>query len=195
MAISGRSTARARFLSWPIVSTTRNSKAEALCWLKIWVELYPNPSRNWLSRLPDRHTLLADGIDWTDLARDAFYLALAHSVNEAEVHDAEDVKRYMRLTDGTLWAMAANEYENGQWSRGAELFARYRKEATSARPAFAGKGGFSPSRLLLPAQADRQGHGLYEETMKAHPFNPLAPEARLRLYHLYVVRRSRQGPG
>jgi len=162
--------------------------AEALCWLKIWAELYP--ARPEFGAVAYRTGSLYSRMGLPDLARDAFYLALAHSVNDAQVHDAEDVQRYMRLTEGTLWAMAANEYENGQWARGAELFIRYRKEAMAASPLSLEKAAFLQADCYYQLKQVDKATSLYEETLKQHPFNPLAPEARLRLYHLYVLQKQ-----
>jgi len=163
-------------------------QAEALCWLKIWVELYPG--RPEVGAVAYRIGLLYTRMGLPDLARDAFYLTLAHSVNDAQVHDAEDMKRYMRLTDGTLWAMAANEYENGEWSRGAELLARFIKEASSASPRSLEKAAFLQADCYYQLKQIDKATSLYEAALKQYPFNPLAPEARLRLYHLYVIQKA-----
>jgi len=99
----------------------------------------------------------------------------------------------MRLTDGTLWAMAANEYETAS-GRAGPSYSPLPQGSHLCEPAFAGKGGFSPSRLLLPAQADRQGHESLRRDNEGAPIHPLAPEARLRLIISMLSRRSRTSP-
>jgi len=165
-----------------------HQEAESLCWLKIWMELYP--SRPEIAAVAYRIGTLYSQMGLPDLARDAFYLSLAHSVNEGQVQSADDLKEYTRLTEGTLWAMAANEYENGQWVRGAKLFARYRKEATSASQLSLEKAAYLQADCYYQLKQVDNATALYVETLQKHPFNPLAPEARLRLYHLYVIQKA-----
>jgi tetratricopeptide (TPR) repeat protein len=124
------------------------------------------------------------------MARDAYYLALAHAVNQGQVENTDDLKRYTQLTEGTLWELAANEYQSADWSRAAELFARYRQEATSASPTSQEKAAFLQADCYYQLRQTDKSISLYEETLKDHPFNPLAPQARLRLYHLYVLKNA-----
>jgi outer membrane protein assembly factor BamD (BamD/ComL family) len=167
---------------------TQHQEAEALCWLKIWIELYP--TRPEMGAIAYRMGTIYTKMGLPDMARDAYYLALAHSVNEGQVQDANDLKQYTRLTVGTLWAMAANEYESGQWTRAAELFDRFQKEAPSANPATLEKAAFLQADCYYQLKQADNATKLYEETLKSHPFNPLAPQARLRLYHLYVMKNA-----
>jgi len=104
-----------------------HQKAEALCWLKIWAELFP--ARPEMGSVAYRIATLYTQMGLSDLARDAYYLALAHTVNDGQVQSAVDLKSYSRLTEATLWGLSANEYQSGNWARAAELFERYRKEA------------------------------------------------------------------
>jgi outer membrane protein assembly factor BamD (BamD/ComL family) len=165
-----------------------HQQAESLCWLKLWMELYP--SRPEIGAVAYRIGTLYSQMGLPDLARDAYYLALAHSVNDGQVLSAEDLQRYARLTTGTLWGLAANEYENGQWARAAELFARYRKEASTASSLSLEKAAYLQADCCYQLKQIDQAISLYEDTLQQHPFNPLAPEARLRLYHLYVLKNQ-----
>ena len=166
----------------------RHQDAEALCWIKIWMELYPG--RPEYGAVAYRLGTLYSQMHLPDLARDAYYLALAHTVNDAQVQDAQDLGWYTRLTVGTLWALATNEYESGQWVRAGKLFDRFRKEAPSASSVALEKAAFLQADCYYQLREVGQATSLYEETLKAHPFNPLAPEARLRLYHLYTLKKA-----
>jgi tetratricopeptide (TPR) repeat protein len=166
----------------------RHMDAESLCWLKIWIELYPN--RPEYGAAAFRLGALYSQMQLPDLARDAYYLALAHTVNDAQVQDAQDLAWYTRLTVGTLWALATNEYESGQWVRAAKLFDRFRKEAPSASNLALDKASFLQADCYYQLREVGPATALYEQTLKDHPFHPLAPEARLRLYHLYVLKKA-----
>jgi tetratricopeptide (TPR) repeat protein len=162
--------------------------AESLCWLKIWMQLYA--ARPEFGAVAYRMGTLYRQMGLPDLARDAFYLALAHTVNQGEVKSEEDLKQYTRLTEGILWALAANEYQNGQWARAAELFQRYRQEATSTTAHSQEEAAFLQADCYYQLRNTPAATALYEETLKDHPFNPLAPQSRLRLYHLYIVQNA-----
>jgi outer membrane protein assembly factor BamD (BamD/ComL family) len=167
---------------------SEHQDAEALCWLKIWMQLYP--TRPEMGAIAYRVGAIYAGMGLPDPARDAFYLALAHTVNEGQVRSPEDLKQYTRLTNGILWAMAANEYQSGQWARAAELFDRFQKEAPSANSIALEKAAFLQADCYYQLKQADNAIKLYEGTLKLHPFNPLAPQARLRLYHLYVIKKS-----
>jgi outer membrane protein assembly factor BamD (BamD/ComL family) len=168
--------------------SSERQQPEALCWLKIWMELYP--SRPEFGAVAYRVGTLYREMGLSSMARDSFYLALAHAVNQGQVQNAEDLKRYTRLTEATLWELAANEYQSGQWARAAELLARYRNEATSASPTSMEKAAFLQADCYYQLKQTDKAVSLYEATLKDHPFNPLAPQARLRLYHLYVTKKD-----
>jgi outer membrane protein assembly factor BamD (BamD/ComL family) len=164
-----------------------HQEPEALCWLKLWTEMYP--SRPEIGAVAYRLGTMYTRMELPDLARDAYYLALAHTINQGEVQTPEDLKQYTRLTVGTLWALAANEYQAGQWARAAELFDRYRKEATGASDTSLEKAAFLQADCYYQARDTEKSWALYKEMLEKHPFNPLAPQARLRLYHLYLVKK------
>lgn len=166
----------------------QGEKAESLCWLKIWMQLYP--TRPEFGAVAYRVGTQYMQMGLPDLARDAFYLALAHAVNQGEVKNANDVKEYTRLTEATLWGLAANEYQNGQWARAAQLFDRYRKEATTASSLSLEKAAFLQADCYYQLKLADKALPLYEQTLAQHPFNPLAPQARLRLYHLYLIKHE-----
>jgi len=157
-----------------------------LCWLKIWCELFP--SRREFAGVAYRIATFYDNLGMTNLARDAYYLALAHAVNQGEIIAHDDLTYYTKLTTATLWGLAANEYEAGQWSRGAELFERYRREATAATPFSVEKSEYLQADCYYQLKQADAAIKLYADTLSQHPFNPLAPQARLRLYHLYVMK-------
>ena len=106
------------------------------------------------------------------------------------MHTADDLRRYTELTVGTLWGLATNEYRSGQWDRAAELLARYRKECPTASPLSLEKSAFLQADCYYQLKQTDKATALYEQTLQQHPFNPLAPEARLRLYHLYVIQKQ-----
>ena len=170
-----------------------HQEAESLCWLKIWTQLYPG--RPEFGAVAFRIGTIYTHMGLPDLARDVYYLALAHTINDGQVHSAEDLKQYTRLTVGTLWALAANEYQAGQWSRAAELFSRYRVEATTASAISLEKAAFLQADCYYQLKQIDNATTLYEETLQKHPFNPFAPEARLRLYHLYVLKKAPEKAG
>ena len=167
---------------------SQHQDAESLCWLKIWTELYP--ARPEIGAVAYRIGTHYEQMGLHDLARDAFYMALAHTLNQGQVQNAEDLKQYVRLTVGTLWGLADNEYQSGQWARAVELFARYRREAVSAGSASLEKAAFLQADCYYQLKQTDEATNLYEETLAKHPFNPLAPQARLRLYHLYVLKNA-----
>jgi tetratricopeptide (TPR) repeat protein len=163
----------------------RGEVAESLCWLKMWTELFP--SRPEYAAVAYRLAALYSRMDMPDLARDAYYLSLAHAVNQGQVHTGNDLDAYNRLTTATLWGLAANEYEAGDWERAAELFDRYAHEATAATPLSLEKAAYLRADCLYQSRRTADAIKLYDDTLTKHPFNPLAPQARLRLYHLYVA--------
>lgn len=162
--------------------------AEALCWLKTWCVLYP--ARREFAGVAYRLASLYSRMGMTDLARDAYYLALAHAVNQGQMVNHDDLASYNRLTTATLWGLAANEYAAGQWARAAELFDRYRREATAASPFSVEKSEFLQADCCYQLKQADDAINLYASTLAQHPFNPLAPQARLRLYHLYMMKNQ-----
>ncbi len=124
------------------------------------------------------------------LARDAYYLTLAHSLSDGQVQSDEDIKEYQMLTVGTLWALSTNEYQAGQWARAAELFHRYYTEATTGPAISLEKATFLEADCYYQLRQGDKALALYEDALNKHPFNPLAPEARLRLYHLDMMKNE-----
>lgn len=167
---------------------SRGEDAEALCWLKIWCELYPG--RREFAGVAYRIATFYREMGMPDLARDAYYLSLAHAVNQGQILGHDDLVSYNKLTTATLWGLAANEYQAGQWSRSAELFDRYRREATAATPFSIEKSEFLQADCYYQLKQADDAIKLYADTLAQHPFNPLAPQARLRLYHLYVTKNA-----
>jgi tetratricopeptide (TPR) repeat protein len=165
---------------------SQNQDAEALCWLKIWCELFP--ARREFAGVAYRIATFYDKLGMTGLARDAYYLSLGHAVNQGDITQKDDLANYNKLTTATLWGLAANEYQAGQWSRAAELFERYRREATAASPFSVEKSEFLQADCYYQLKQGDDAIKLYADTLAQHPFNPLAPQARLRLYHLYVTK-------
>jgi tetratricopeptide (TPR) repeat protein len=165
-----------------------HQEAESLCWLKIWMDLYP--SRPEVGAVAYRIGATYTQMGLPDMARDAFYLALAHTVNDGQVQTADDLRRYTELTVGTLWGLSANEYQSGNWERAAELFARFRKECPTANPLSLEKASYLQADCFYQLKQSDKAIALYEDTLQKHAFNPLAPQARLRLYHLYIVQKQ-----
>jgi tetratricopeptide (TPR) repeat protein len=164
----------------------RGETAESLCWLKIWGEMFP--ARPEFAAVAYRVASVYSRIGMPDLARDAYYLSLGHAVNQGQMKTGDDLAAYNKLTTATLWGMAANEYQAGQWARGAELFQRYRTEANAATPRSLEKAAFLQADCYYQLRQAADAIKLYDETLTKYPFNPLAPQARLRLYHLYMVK-------
>jgi tetratricopeptide (TPR) repeat protein len=167
---------------------SHGEEAEALCWLKIWCELFPG--RREFAGVAYRIATFYREMDMPDLARDAYYLSLAHAVNQGQMIGSDDLANYNKLTTATLWGLAANEYQAGQWSRAAELFDRYRREAAAATPFSIEKSEFLQADCYYQLRQADDAIKLYADTLAQHPFNPLAPQARLRLYHLYVMKNA-----
>lgn len=165
-----------------------HQEAEALCWLKLWTELFQ--ARPEYGAVAYRIGALYSHMGLTSLARDAYYLALAQTINQGQVKSGDDLKYYARLTNATLWGLAANEYQSGQWQRGAELFQRYEKEATGASATSLEKAAYLQADCYYQLRQADKAIALYEGTLAKHPFNPLAPQARLRLYHLYMTKNE-----
>jgi tetratricopeptide (TPR) repeat protein len=170
------------------VLESRGEEAEALCWLKIWTELFPG--RREFGGVAYRIAQFYSKLGMSDLARDAYYLALAHAVNQGDMVEKNDLMNYNKLTTAALWGMSANEYEAGQWARAAELFDRYRREATAANAFSLEKSAFLQADCYYQLKQADDAIKLYADTLTKHPFNPLAPQARLRLYHLYVLKNQ-----
>jgi len=162
-----------------------NQTAEELCWLKIWMQMYP--ARPEVGAVAYRMGYLYTQMGLSDLARDQFYLALSNAVNHGEVQGAADLQEYTRLTTGTLWALAMNEYQSGDWSRAAELFDRYRHEAQSPTPDSLARAEYFQADCLYQLRQNAQATTAYQTALKDNPFHPLGPEARLRLYHLDML--------
>ena len=156
-----------------------------LCWLKVWMQLYPD--RTEVGAVAYRMGTLYTDLGLTDLARDAFYLALSNAVNHGQVQDPGDLDQYTKLTTGTLWALAQNEYRSGDWSRAAELFDRYRHEASSPTPDSLARADYLQADCYYQLRQAVQATAAYEAALKSYPFHPLAPSARLRLYHLDLI--------
>jgi tetratricopeptide (TPR) repeat protein len=104
--------------------------------------------------------------------------------------NGDDLINYNKLTTATLWGLAANEYQAGQWARAAELFDRYQREGTAASPFSLEKSAYLQADCYYQLKKTDDAIRLYEDTLTKHPFNPLAPQARLRLYHLYVLKHA-----
>ncbi len=165
-----------------------HQEAEALCWLKLWTDLFQ--ARPEYGAVAYRIAALYSKMGLPGLARDAYYLALAQTINQGQVKGSNDLAYYARLTNATLWGMAANEYQSGQWARASELFQRYCKEATGASAISLEKATFLQADCYYQLKEGGKAMSLYEETLAKHPFNPLAPQARLRLYHLYMTKNE-----
>jgi outer membrane protein assembly factor BamD (BamD/ComL family) len=170
------------------VLADKGEEAQALCWLKIWCELYPG--RREFAAVAYRVATYYREMGMPDLARDAYYLALAHAVNQGQMVEKGDLASYNQLTTATLWGLAANEYQAGKWDRAAELFDRYRREATAATPMSMEKSEYLQADCYYQLQHADDAIKLYSDTLTQHPFNPLAPQARLRLYHLYITKNQ-----
>jgi outer membrane protein assembly factor BamD (BamD/ComL family) len=162
--------------------------ADEMCWLKIWMQMYP--ARSEIGAVAYRMGTLYTRMGLSDLARDQFYLALSNAVNHGQVQGAADLEQYQRLTTGTLWALAQNEYQAGDWARAAELFDRYRHEAQSPTPASLARAEYLQADCYYQQRQNAQAATAYQQALKDHPFHPLAPEARLRLYHLDMVAKQ-----
>jgi tetratricopeptide (TPR) repeat protein len=162
--------------------------AESLCWLKIWMQLYPD--RREIGAVAFRVGTLYTAMGLPNLARDAYYRALSSAINQGQVQSNDDLNSYQRLTIATLWALAANEYQAGQWSRAAELLDRYVREAADAPPISLENAAFLRADCCYQLRQNDQALAAYEQALQQHPFNPLAPEARLRLYHLYTLKND-----
>ena len=89
-----------------------------------------------------------------------------------------------------MWALADNEYRDGRWDRAAKLFARYETEATAAPPHQLERASFLLADCLYQQRKTESATSAYELALQQHPFNPLAPSARLRLYHLYLMQKK-----
>lgn len=165
----------------------QHQEAEALSWLKIWQGLYPG--RPEAGAVAYRIGTYYSNMGLPDLARDSFYMALSSTLNQGSVENPEDLKQYQRLTDATLWALSQNEYNGGKWARAAELFARFKNEATTASPLALEQASFLEADCAYQLKQLDTAQHLYEETLQKYPFNPLAPEARLHLYHIYVLQK------
>jgi tetratricopeptide (TPR) repeat protein len=158
---------------------------EALCWLKIWRQLYPG--RPEVGAVAYRMGALYTRMGLSDLARDSFYLALANAVNHGQVEGTTDLQQYTRLTVGTLWALALNEYRAGAWARAAELFDRYRNEAQSPPASSLAHAQYLEADCYYQLHDRDKATASYNQALKDHPFYPLAPEGHLRLYHLDMM--------
>jgi tetratricopeptide (TPR) repeat protein len=160
----------------------------ALCWLKIWMQLYP--ARSEVGAVAYRMGALYTRMGLSDLARDSFYLALSNAVNHGQVQGAADLEQYTRLTVGTLWALALNEYKAGAWARAAELFDRYEHEAQSPSPGTRARGLFLQADCYYQLHDRDHATAAYTLALKEHPYYELAPEAHLRLYHLDLMAKK-----
>jgi tetratricopeptide (TPR) repeat protein len=163
-------------------------EAESLCWLKIWMQMYPG--RPEMGAVAFRIGTLYTNMGLPNLARDAYYQALSSAINQGQVQNTDDLKHYSRLTTATLWALAANEYQGGQWKRAAELFDRYLREATTAPAISVENAAFLQADCWYQLRQGDRALAAYEQALQQHPFNPLAPEARLRLYHLDMMKNQ-----
>jgi tetratricopeptide (TPR) repeat protein len=160
-------------------------EAESLCWLKIWMQMYP--ARPEVGAVAFRLGTLYTKMGLPSLARDAYYQALSSAINQGQVQNTDDLKHYTRLTVATLWALAANEYQGGQWKRAAELFDRYVREASTAPAISLENAAFLQADCRYQLRQNDEAMAAYRQALEKHPFNPLAPEARLRLYHLDIL--------
>jgi tetratricopeptide (TPR) repeat protein len=161
---------------------------DELCWLKIWLQLYP--ARTEVGAVAYRMGALYTRMGLSDLARDSFYLALANAVNHGQVQGTADLERYTRLTCGTLWALAQNEYQAGNWPRAAELFDRFQHEAQSPPRGTLARAQYLQADCYYQEHDRDKATAAYTQALKDHPFHPLAPEGRLRLYHLDMMAKN-----
>jgi len=161
---------------------------DELCWLKVWMQLYPQ--RPEVGAVAYRMGALYTRMGLTQLARDSYYLALSNAVNHGEVRNSADLKQYTRLTSGTLWALAQNEYQAGDWQRAAELFDRFRHEAQSPAAGELVRSQYLQADCYYQLHDREKAAAVYTDALNQHPFHPLAPEARLRLYHLDIMAKK-----
>jgi tetratricopeptide (TPR) repeat protein len=183
-AVSARDRARVILELADCLQAAQRIGAE-LCWLKVWMQLYPDRSE--VGAVAYRMGALYTQMGLTELARDSYYLALSSAINHGQVQDAGDLAQYTLLTTGTLWALAQNEYGAGNWQRAAELFDRYRHEAPSADARSLTRAEFLQADCYYQLHQADLARTAYEAALKEHPFHSLAPSARLRLYHLAIV--------
>jgi tetratricopeptide (TPR) repeat protein len=160
-------------------------QADAMAWLRLWLQLHPG--RPEAGAVAYRLGSLYTQMGLPSLARDTYYQALASTVNYGQVLNGGDLDEYSRLTEATLWALATNEYKAGEWQRALKLFDRYRSEAQSAKPLSLENAAYLQADCLYQLKDVDHAAAAYEVVLKEHPFNPLAPEARLRLYHLHLI--------
>jgi tetratricopeptide (TPR) repeat protein len=161
---------------------------DELCWLKIWLQLYP--ARPEVGAVAYRMGALYTRMGLSELARDSFYLALSNAVNHGQVQGTADLTHYTRLTCGTLWALALNEYQSGHWQRAAELFDRYRHETQSPPAGTVARAQYLQADCYYQLHDRDSATSAYTQALKEHPFHPLAPEGRLRLYHLDMLAKQ-----
>jgi tetratricopeptide (TPR) repeat protein len=166
----------------------QDREGNALCWLKIWMQLYP--ARPEVGAVAYRMGALYTRMGLSDMARDSFYLALSNAVNHGQVQGATDLEQYTRLTVGTLWALALNEYKSGAWARAAELFDRYEHEAQSPPAGTRARGLYLQADCYYQLHDRDRATTAYTLALKEHPFYELAPEAHLRLYHLDLMAKK-----
>jgi tetratricopeptide (TPR) repeat protein len=169
---------------------TQGDAAEALCWLKMWGQMFP--ARPEYSAVAYRIGTLYNKMGMPDLARDAYYLALGHAVNQGTLKDDAELKNYQRLTNATLWGLASNDYQAGNWKRAEMLFDRFRKEAIQANPLSKEKAAYLQADCAYQQRDTDSAIALYEDALAKHPFNPLAMQGRLRLYHLDMIKNQPQ---
>jgi tetratricopeptide (TPR) repeat protein len=162
--------------------------AEALCWLRLWLQLHPG--RPEAGAVAYRIGSIYTQMGLPGMARDSYYQALASTVNYGQILNSGDLNEYSRLTEAILWALATNEYRAGEWNRALKLFDRYRDEAHSATPASLENVAFLQADCLYQLKDVDHAAAAYEVALQAHPFNPLALEGRLRLYHLHLLKHE-----
>jgi outer membrane protein assembly factor BamD (BamD/ComL family) len=169
---------------------TQGEPAEALCWLKMWGQMFP--ARPEYAAVAYRIATLYNKMGMPDLARDAYYLALGHAVNQGTLKNDADLKNYQRLTNATLWGLAANDYQAGNWKHAQMLFERFRKEAMEPNPLSLEKAAFLEADCAYQQRDTDGAIALYQDALAKHPFNPLALQGRLRLYHLDMMKKQPQ---
>ncbi len=159
--------------------------AEALVWLKTWIEQYPG--RPEAGGIDFRIGCLYQRIHMYNLSRDAFYLALAATINHGSIKNPSDLHEYSLLSTDILWKLSEIEFQCGDFARADKLMGRYLLEADGASATSKERAEFIRADCSYQLHSLEEAKKRYEQCLSKYPFNPLALDARLRLYHVCIL--------
>jgi tetratricopeptide (TPR) repeat protein len=153
--------------------------------LNRWLELYPEHPEAPMVSLELGRLYQTSGAD--ERARDSFYRTLTSTLAKAAMSSRVNVEHAQLLTKIAKWEVADSEYHNANWRRALELFDRFLTQHIESG-VLVESAMFRKADCYYQLRDGDNAVASYRMALALAPFHPFAPEAWLRLFHLYSLR-------